>query len=117
MADAKKPQRGKVNRIDHSEKSKGYRYKDKDPILYLILHLIDESGISDAKISRISGVTTHTLNRWRYENVRKPQFPTLRAVLKAIDMEFAAVGPTGNVVRVGTILDVVEATYPLKRSK
>lgn len=63
--------------------------------------------MTDAAISRKSGVTTGTLNRWRYENVRRPQWPTIRAILRAIGYELAAAGPGGQIIRFEALLSEI----------
>ena len=96
----------RVNRIDHSERKKGYRYQDKEPMLYLLLYLMDASGLDDNEIARRSTVGIATLERWRYERCRLPRLRSIQLVLRAVEVEFAGINTrTGEVMNFGVILD------------
>lgn len=67
----------------------GYRWRDKDPILYLINALIAERGMSDWDVAAYSGVSYSTIRNWSMGKTRKPQMVTVKFVLRALGYELA----------------------------
>lgn len=67
----------------------GYRWRDKDPILDLVNHLIDESHMSLQGISNKCGVSYSTLRNWQVGKTKKPQAVTVKFVLEAIGYSLA----------------------------
>jgi hypothetical protein len=61
-----------------------YNFRDKDPIIYLVLQAIRDSGYSRARVCRDSGVSLSCLYAWEYGPTRRPQHATVRALLRAI---------------------------------
>ena len=58
---------------------------DRDPILEIVTHAIQESRLSNKKIAELSGITANTISRWQnYELTRRPQFFTVNAVMQAL---------------------------------
>lgn len=62
---------------------KSYHFVDHDPILDAIDTLIEKRGVSFSYIERKSGVTVGTLRNWHKRKTKRPQFPTIKAVVKA----------------------------------
>ena len=61
---------------------KAYPFRGRDPILNKTLSLMDDTGMSNAEINRVSGVSTSTMGNWR-RKTRKPMFCTIEAVARA----------------------------------
>ena len=76
--------KGKLNYVTHSESSKGYRYIEKDDMMYLVLSLVDDSGQTDNDTAFDAGISKSTLYNWRFGKTQRPQHVTLKAVLQAI---------------------------------
>lgn len=60
-----------------------YLFKDHDPVLDQIDRLIELSGKTTTQIVTKSGVTRSTLRNWALRKTKRPQHPTIRAVVKA----------------------------------
>lgn len=58
---------------------------DRDPILEIVCHAIQESGLTNEKIAAKAGIHRNTIARWQnYELTRRPQFFTVNAVMQAL---------------------------------
>ena len=58
---------------------------DRDPILEIVCHVIQESGLTNEKIAEKAGISPQTISRWQnYELTRRPQFFTINAVMQAL---------------------------------
>lgn len=74
-----------------------YKFEDHDPILDQIDRLREIAAgqrgipISNAHIERKSGVTTSTLRNWASRKTKRPQFPTIKAVVRALGGEITLV--------------------------
>jgi DNA-binding phage protein len=66
-----------------------YDFKDHDPILDSVSTLIEDRGVSHIYISNKSGVSLTTLRKWHYRRVKRPQFATVKAVVKALGGELS----------------------------
>lgn len=104
-ATASKARRNSTVRSNLSRSPKAYNsynFIDKDPIIFEIERLIDETGTSFAHIERRSGVTPPTLKRWFSGKTKRPMHCTIRAVLRAIGYDYAIVKrePTDNTATV-----------------
>lgn len=61
-----------------------YRFIDKDPVVDMIRTAIHDSGRSLKDISGDSFVSSKTLSKWIYGEVKKPQSFTIFKVCKAL---------------------------------
>lgn len=87
VAPTKAPRsRAKVNVVSHSEASKGYRYEDKDPDMYAILYLMDQSEHTDAWFEQQTGLTRNTLYNWRMGRTKRPSPSSKRIILKVLNV-------------------------------
>jgi len=68
-----------------------YDFRDHDPILDEVDTLIQKTGTTSAYIERKSGVTASTLRKWRTRRTKRPQFSTVKAVVKAVGGELSIV--------------------------
>lgn len=71
---------------------KSYQFKDHDPILDQIDRLYELSG--DVKIQHVadmSGVTAGTLYNWRMRKTKRPQFASVKAVVKGLGADLTVV--------------------------
>ena len=75
-----------VNVVSHSEKSKGYRYEDKDPDMYAMLYLMDQSGHEDAWFVQKTGLTHSTLYNWRMGRTKRPAPSSRRIILRVLNV-------------------------------
>lgn len=66
-----------------------YFFKDHDPILDAVDTVIKDSKMSFAKVERESGVSTACLRNWRNRKTKRPQFATIKAVVRACGGELA----------------------------
>lgn len=58
---------------------------NRDPILEIVCHAINESGKSNKFIAEKAGISPQTISRWQnYELTRRPQFFTINAVMQAL---------------------------------
>lgn len=58
---------------------------NRDPILEIVTHAIQESGLTNKKIAQLAGISAQTISRWQnYELTRRPQFFTVNAVMQAL---------------------------------
>lgn len=104
-ATASKARRNSTVRSNLSRSPKiydSYNFIEKDPIIFEIERLIDESGVSFAHIERRSGVTPTTLRNWFQGKTKRPMHCTIRAVLRCIGYDYAIVKrePTSNTATV-----------------
>ena len=76
----------KVNIVSHSAASKGYRYEDKDPDMYAILYLMDQSGYEDAWFVQKTGLTHSTLYNWRMGRTKRPSLSSKRIILRVLNV-------------------------------
>lgn len=60
-----------------------YSFTDYDPILDQVRTAIKDSKLPIGAIVNKSGVTHATLSNWDRKKVRRPQYATVAAVLKA----------------------------------
>lgn len=74
----------------------GYRFLAQDPALDLFREAKRRSGKSFEEISEASGVTSGTLRKWEYGDVRKPQHITLRFAMEACGFEEVFVNAAGE---------------------
>jgi transcriptional regulator with XRE-family HTH domain len=72
------------NRISHAEKDKGYRHIDKDPVLYEVCGLIEQSGLSIDKVAELSGVSRTTRHNRLFGRTRRPRNATISFVLRSL---------------------------------
>jgi len=72
------------NRISHAEKDKGYRHIDKDPALYEVCGLIEQSGLSIDKVAEPSGVSRTTLHNRLFGRTQRPRNATISFVLRSL---------------------------------
>lgn len=86
----------RVNRISHSEKRKGYRYKDKSPELYEILYLIRVSGKTFGQISKETGITLQTFISWDEGKTYCPNASSIRMVKRCLGIVHKIFGPDGQ---------------------
>jgi hypothetical protein len=56
-----------------------------------IVELIEESGLTDWRIARDSGLAAKTLGNWRTGRTRRPQHMSLRLALAALGKRFVIV--------------------------
>lgn len=64
---------------------KTYSFKDHDPILDKLDRVIELGGNPTRQtIADKSGLTVGTLHRWHHRAVKKPQFASVVAAIKAI---------------------------------
>lgn len=63
---------------------RSYRFTGQDPIVAKIKHIVDESGETNVKLNKMSGVSTGTLGNWFGGKTRRPQFATLNAVARSL---------------------------------
>lgn len=68
-----------------------YNFVDKDPVIYQIEAIIEQTGISFAEIERRSGVVNTTLKNWFSGKTKRPMHATIMAVLRAIGYTYAIV--------------------------
>lgn len=80
------PRKPKVNVVSHSESSKGYRYEDKDPDMYAILYLMDQSGYEDAWFEQKTGLTHTTFYNWRMGRTKRPSPSSKRIILRVLNV-------------------------------
>lgn len=68
-----------------------YLFKEHDPILDAVDTLIAESEMALTAIATRSGVRRETLRNWQKRKTRRPQFATVKAVVKAAGGELRIV--------------------------
>lgn len=66
---------------------KSYHFLDHDPIMDAVDTLVVSSRHTFDWIADKSGVTTQTMRNWRKRKVKRPQFASIRAVVRALDAE------------------------------
>jgi len=64
-----------------------YLFGDHDPILDQIDTLIADSGMKLAEVAVRSHVADGTLINWRKRKTKRPQFATVKAVVRAMGAE------------------------------
>src|SRR4051812_5257513 len=66
-----------------------YRFLDKDPVIDKIRTVVDDEGLMKRLtiVHELSGVATTTLNNWFNGHTKKPQNPTIEAVLTSLGYE------------------------------
>ncbi|KRQ99315.1 hypothetical protein [Bradyrhizobium valentinum] len=66
-----------------------YRFIDKDPVIDKIRTVVQDEGLIKrlAIVHELSGVATTTLNNWFNGHTKKPQNPTIEAVLTSLGYE------------------------------
>lgn len=104
-----------MNNLNPNTKANsGYRWRDKDPILYLIIALIAERGMSDYDVAAYSGVSYSTIRNWTMGKTRKPQAVTVKFVLRALGYELAI-----HDIKGGRLISVPisEMKLPKRRNK
>jgi hypothetical protein len=87
---------------------KAYDFKEHNPVLDALDRVYELAGMLDKRgrpryeaISMAStGVSTHTLKNWRKRKVKRPQQPTLEAVLRGLGAE-SAILYKGHTIRFG----------------
>jgi transcriptional regulator with XRE-family HTH domain len=75
-----------------------YLFKHHDPVLDAIDTLRSRSGLKTKVLAEKSGVRAGTLNNWRKRKTKRPQFATVKAVVKALGGELQ-VTFDGRVIR------------------
>jgi DNA-binding phage protein len=73
---------------------KSYNFIDKDPIIDEIRTVMQDEGVSHTYIEEVSGVTTQTLRNWFDGKTRRPQFATVKAVVRAMGYDVGLVRAT-----------------------
>lgn len=88
-ARAKTPPARVVNQnFAHSKAATGYRFKDRDPVLDVVVAAIESSGQTYQQIAEGSGVGRQTISRWCYREVAtRPFHITLHAVMSYLGYE------------------------------
>jgi len=79
----------KANRNRDTKADTGYRWRDRDPILDLVNHLVQQSPMTYTQISVSCGVSQSTLRNWDRGKTKRPQAVTVKFVLRAIGYELA----------------------------
>jgi transcriptional regulator with XRE-family HTH domain len=74
------------NRISHAEKDQGYRHIEKDPVLYEVCGLIEQSGFSIDKVAELSGVSRTTLHNRLFGRTQRPRNATTSFVLRSLGL-------------------------------
>lgn len=77
------------SRVKRWERSKGYRYIDKDPDMDTIKKIMDDSGLSIPEIVVACGgnISETTLRNWEIGKTRRPQNYTLNTVANGLGWE------------------------------
>jgi DNA-binding phage protein len=60
-----------------------YLFLDHDPVLDAVDTVIRDAGVTFTYITEKSGVTQQTLRNWSKRKIKKPQFATVAAVVRA----------------------------------
>ena len=69
----------------HGRERQHIHKPDRDPILEIVCHAIQESGWTNKFLAEESGISQQTISRWQnYELTRRPQFFTVNAVMQAL---------------------------------
>lgn len=72
--------------------AKQYEQMERDPILRRFNMVKKSSGLSDAYISRVSGISTSCLRSWGPDGkTRRPMFSTMQFALRACGFDFEIV--------------------------
>jgi hypothetical protein len=82
-----------------------YNFVDKDPIIDQMRTLIEDAGVSWLFIERHSGVSRSCLRAWFKGKTRRPQHPTVKAVLRSIGYDY-------QIVKVGGVKEEAPAPAP-----
>lgn len=61
-----------------------YSFVDEDPILGIMLSLVDDSKLSISEVNERTNVSKTTLYNWRQRKTKRPQFCTIAAVAGAV---------------------------------
>lgn len=69
---------------------KTYSFIDKDPVIDVVRTAMQKAKLSSRAVSAESGVSASAINNWLYGGVRRPQFATVNAALRACGQEFVA---------------------------
>lgn len=75
---------------------KSYNFKEHDPILDQIDRLRELTGLNGKPaaatfVSAQSGVSVGTVNNWRDRKVRRPQFASVKAVVRGLGADVVIV--------------------------
>jgi transcriptional regulator with XRE-family HTH domain len=74
---------------------------ESDAILYVIRHVIKESGLHWNDIADGARVSRATIRNWMNEKVRRPQAMTVRMVLNSLGYQMIVRGADGNETDIG----------------
>ena len=72
---------------------KSYSFTDKDPVIDKLRTLRERTGLTNAQISEKSGVAASTLYGWFDKKTRRPQHPTVMAVVRGMGFEYEIMDP------------------------
>lgn len=61
-----------------------YSFADEDPILGVMLSLVDDSKLTVAEINERTNVSKATIYNWKKRKTKRPQFCTIAAVAGAV---------------------------------
>jgi hypothetical protein len=70
----------------HSKTMTGYRFVDKDPIVDIIAHKIDESKLTLKEIHDRGGPVYATLHNWVYGATKRPNNATIQQLWQALGL-------------------------------
>lgn len=68
-----------------------YSFADEDPILGVMLTLVDDSQLSVKEINERTNVSVTTIYNWKKRKTKRPQFCTIAAVAGAMGKAIALV--------------------------
>ncbi len=69
-----------------------FRAREQDPVIDQLRTIKDDEGMSDAEISRKSGVSTGTLGNWWRGKTHRPQNASIEATGRAMGKKRVWVG-------------------------
>lgn len=68
--------------LAHVARDRGYRFRDRDPVLVRVTEIITNSGVSLKALEVKSGVCAATVAKWLNGTTRRPQNATIDMVLR-----------------------------------
>lgn len=77
-----------------------FQARDRDPDMYAVLSLIDQSPYSDAEVAERCDppMSPATINNWRMGNTFKPQNDSIRRIVRAIGIRRVFADMQGNII-------------------
>lgn len=76
---------------------KSYSFRDKDPVIDEMRTIIADEGVSYGDIHDLSGVSATTMYGWFNGATRRPQYATVKAVVRALGYDY-------RLVKVGKVI-------------